>query len=71
MEKQQDKIDNLINELSKEQDVSEVLVAYNGSKEELIIYAVKIFQNLYFKNNRSSEEIEFISSLLQLMAKYY
>lgn len=71
MEKQQDKIDNLINELLKEQDVSEVLVAYNGSKEELIIYAVKIFQNLYFKNNRSSEEIEFISSLLQLMAKYY
>lgn len=71
MEKQLDKIDNLINELSKEQGVSEVLVAYNGSKEELTIYAVKIFQNLYFKNNRSSEEIEFISSLLQLMAKYY
>ncbi|MCR1872125.1 hypothetical protein NSA33_03030 [Mammaliicoccus lentus] len=71
MEKKQDKIDNLINELLKEQDVSEVLVTYNGSKDELIIYTVRIFQNLYLENNRSSEEIEFISSLLQLMAKYY
>lgn len=71
MEKKQDKIDNLINELLKEQDVSEVLVTYNGSKDELIIYTVRIFQNLYLENNSSSEEIEFISSLLQLMAKYY
>ncbi|WP_239719588.1 hypothetical protein [Mammaliicoccus sp. G-M31] len=71
MEKKKDKIDNLINELLKEQDVSEVLVTYNGSKDELIIYTVRIFQNLYLENNRSSEEIEFISSLLQLMAKYY